>query len=50
MWGLVDPPFVAAAQARGLQVIVWTANDPDAIAYLVSIGLDGIISDFPERL
>ena len=50
LWGLVDAAFVAAARAQGRRVIVWTVNDPDAIAALAALGVDGIISDFPERL
>jgi glycerophosphoryl diester phosphodiesterase len=49
-WALVDAAVVAQARAAGRQVIVWTVNDPDAIAALAGLGVDGIISDFPERL
>lgn len=50
LWSLVDAGFVAAARARGRRVLVWTVNDPQAIAELVALGVDGIISDFPELL
>lgn len=50
LWGLVDEAVVRAAHARGLALIVWTVNDPDAIAWLAGLGVDGIISDYPERL
>ena len=50
LWSLVDAEFVAEARARGRQVLVWTVNDADSIAELVALGVDGIISDFPERL
>lgn len=50
LWGLVDASVIATARQRGLAVHVWTANDPDAIAELIRSGVDGIISDFPERL
>lgn len=49
-WSLVDATVVAQAHARGLAVIVWTVNDPDAIARLAALSVDGIISDYPERL
>jgi len=49
-WGLVDAALIAAARAQRRRVIVWTVNDPDAIAAMAEIGVDGIISDFPERL
>lgn len=50
LWSLVDGELVATARAAGRQVIVWTVNDPEAIAALAALPVDGIISDFPERL
>jgi glycerophosphoryl diester phosphodiesterase len=49
-WSLIDAALVAQAHARGLDVIAWTANEPAAIAALAALGVDGIISDYPERL
>jgi glycerophosphoryl diester phosphodiesterase len=31
-------------------VLVWTVNDAADIARLTTLGVDGIMSDFPERL
>jgi glycerophosphoryl diester phosphodiesterase len=42
--------FVDDAHTRGLKVLVWTVNKPEAIARARALGVDGIISDFPERL
>jgi glycerophosphoryl diester phosphodiesterase len=33
-----------------LSVLVWTVNQPADIERLAALGVDGIISDFPERL
>jgi len=41
---------VAEAHRRGLRVLTWTVNDPDEIEQMAAIGVDGIMSDFPERL
>jgi glycerophosphoryl diester phosphodiesterase len=49
-WGLIDEAVVVEAHQRGLQVLAWTVNDPDAMAELARLGVDGLISDFPERL
>lgn len=49
-WGLVDDALIDQAHDRGLQVITWTVNEPAAIAHMAALGIDGIISDFPERL
>ncbi len=42
--------FVRDAHARGLAVIPWTVNDPSEIEALLARGVDGIISDYPDRL
>ena len=49
-WALVDSAVVGQAHDSGLAVIVWTVNEPETIAHLAALGVDGIISDYPERL
>lgn len=34
----------------GFKVYTWTVNDPEEISRMKKMGVDGIISDFPERL
>ena len=41
---------LAQARALGLKVIVWTVNDPAAMRDLIARGVDGIITDYPDRL
>lgn len=38
------------AQGLGLKVIVWTVNDPAEMKALIDMKVDGIITDFPDRL
>ena len=38
------------AQRLGLRVVVWTVNDPADMASLIDLGVDGIITDYPDRL
>ncbi len=45
---VVDASLVEAADAAGLAVNVWTVDRPDRMAQLVSIGVDGIITNVPD--
>ncbi|QES04999.1 glycerophosphodiester phosphodiesterase [Streptomyces venezuelae] len=47
---VVDRRFVRAAHARGLQVHVWTVNDPARMNALLDLGVDGIMTDQLETL
>lgn len=40
---------VAAAHRRGAAVIVWTVNDPGEMIRFARLGVDGIVSDDPEK-
>lgn len=42
--------YVRALQSRKIKVLVYTVNEPDEINWVKSLGVDGIISDFPERV
>lgn len=42
--------LVKEAQALGLQVIPWTINQKDAMERIMGWGVDGIITDYPDRL
>lgn len=42
--------FVEAAHRRHLEVHAWTINDQAAMRRLLEIGVDGIITDYPDRL
>jgi glycerophosphoryl diester phosphodiesterase len=46
----VTKEFVAAAHERNLKVHVWTVNNTAAMERLVEAGVDGIMTDFPDRL
>jgi glycerophosphoryl diester phosphodiesterase len=44
------PDDVAAAKAIGLKVIPWTVNERADMERLIALGVDGIITDYPDRL
>lgn len=46
----VTPDLVRASHDAGLRLQAWTVNDPREIAAFASWGVDGIMSDFPERV
>jgi glycerophosphoryl diester phosphodiesterase len=41
---------LAEAHRLGLRVVPWTANEPGDMKALIELGVDGIISDRPDRL
>ena len=46
--GVVDQELMAAAKAHALDVNVWTVDDPDRMATLVALGVDGICTNVPD--
>jgi glycerophosphoryl diester phosphodiesterase len=46
--GMATPAFVRHARRNGKQLYVWTVNDPVSMSRMMSIGVDGIITDEPE--
>ena len=47
---ITDRRFVERAHALGLQVHVWTIDDPDEMHHLLDLGVDGIMTDRPAVL
>ena len=48
--GIITRQSVIDAHEEGFNVNVWTVNEPEDIARMIEFGVDGIISDFPDRL
>ena len=46
----VTADMVDRAHAKGMQVIPWTVNDKPTMCALMDTGIDGLITDYPERL
>ena len=47
---ILSKEFVAAAHERNLQVHVWTVNETDAMERFIEMNVDGIMTDYPEKL
>ena len=47
---LVQTKCLAEMRADGRKIFVWTVNHPAALKRFLRLGLDGIISDHPQRL
>lgn len=48
-WRNVDAAVLSLAHRLGLKVVPWTVNDPQDIATLIDLGVDGLITDYPDR-
>lgn len=48
-WRNLTAENVKEAQALGLKVIPWTVNDPAEMARIIALGVDGLITDYPDR-
>jgi glycerophosphoryl diester phosphodiesterase len=49
-WRNLTPKDLAAAHALGLKVLPWTVNERGDMRSLIELGVDGIITDYPDRL
>jgi glycerophosphoryl diester phosphodiesterase len=48
-WENVTTASVGESHALGLKVLPWTVNDPGDMARLIEMGVDGLITDYPDR-
>ena len=49
-FGVLTEEFVSLAHQEGFQIHTWTVNSPEDITFVRELGVDAIISDFPDRL
>ena len=46
----ITPELVAEAHRHDLKVAAWTVNAPEEMKALIAAGVDGIITDYPNKL
>ncbi len=46
----LTPKMIRAAQDKNIKIIPWTVNDPADMTRLIEMGVDGLITDYPNRL
>ena len=49
-FGDLNAALLKEAKALGLSVLVWTVNEHDDIARMLDLGVDGIVTDYPDRV
>lgn len=47
---LVEEALVAEAHCQGMLIIPWTVNQPAQMQQLIALGVDGLITDYPDRV
>lgn len=46
----MDEGYLREAHQMGFMVYPWTINEPDDIKCVLDMGVDGVISDYPDRI
>ncbi|HRH37044.1 MAG TPA: glycerophosphodiester phosphodiesterase family protein [Flavobacteriales bacterium] len=49
-YSTVDEAVVTEARSRNLGIAVWTVNERDDMQRMIALGVDAIITDYPDRL
>ncbi len=48
-YALVDSVLVRSVHEKGMAIIPWTVNDEADMVRLIEFGVDGLITDYPDR-
>lgn len=48
--GFITKPFIDDAKSRGVKTFVYTVNREDDFSELSNLGVDGVFTDYPDKL
>lgn len=48
--GSLDEQQIQEGRSEGRGIIVWTVDEPDELPLLCELGIDGVVSNFPDRI
>lgn len=48
--GLVNTALIDSVRTKNMKIIPWTVNDEEAIVRMIALKVDGIITDYPDRV
>ena len=48
--GSLDEQQIREVRSEGCGVIVWTVDDDDELPFLCELGIDGIVSNYPDKI
>ncbi len=48
-YSMADKALLDAVRAKEMELVVWTVNETEDIRRMLDLGVDGIISDYPDR-
>lgn len=49
-YSLVDEALVAKCREKGIKLVPWTVDKPEDIARMIELGVEAIISNYPDRV
>jgi len=49
-YGLVNSALIDSVRTKNMKIIPWTVNDEEAIMKMISLKVDGIITDYPGKV
>ena len=47
---MVNKETIQMVRNRGMRIIPWTVNETEEMRALIALGVDGIITDYPDRI